>query len=151
MNKHKLLREDILPAMASNRKVQRLLNEFMDLLSEYETTETNFEQKNPTSTTSLLAKDTMDSDAPAIDKTNSDPTLATQKNPVEPAVNAVDRTLQTTDQMETVTPMTSQTDCTLGYANQEQTTTQTSEQMNLDPPTSDQVDTAAPAAKEMDS
>lgn len=41
MKKHKLLREDILPAMASNRKVQRLLNEFMDLLSEYETSETN--------------------------------------------------------------------------------------------------------------
>ncbi|EPS73840.1 hypothetical protein M569_00903 [Genlisea aurea] len=36
MNKHKLLRDDILPAMASNRKVQRLLNEFIDLLSEYE-------------------------------------------------------------------------------------------------------------------
>jgi protein HIRA/HIR1 len=36
MKKHKLLREDILPLMASNRKVQRLLNEFMDLLSEYE-------------------------------------------------------------------------------------------------------------------
>ncbi|CAD6214841.1 unnamed protein product [Miscanthus lutarioriparius] len=36
MKKHKLLKEDILPSMASNRKVQRLLNEFMDLLSEYE-------------------------------------------------------------------------------------------------------------------
>ncbi|KAL9275948.1 HIRA-like protein [Drosera capensis] len=36
MKKHKLLKEDILPAMASNRKVQRLLSEFMDLLSEYE-------------------------------------------------------------------------------------------------------------------
>ncbi|KAK8970708.1 Protein HIRA [Platanthera guangdongensis] len=35
MKKQRLLREDILPAMASNRKVQRLLNEFMDLLSEY--------------------------------------------------------------------------------------------------------------------
>lgn len=45
MKKHKLLREDILPAMASNRKVQRLLNEFMDLLSEYESTELNGEQK----------------------------------------------------------------------------------------------------------
>ncbi|WVZ72628.1 hypothetical protein U9M48_021055 [Paspalum notatum var. saurae] len=32
MKKHKLLREDILPSMASNRKAQRLLNEFMDLL-----------------------------------------------------------------------------------------------------------------------
>lgn len=39
MKKHKLLRNDILPAMASNRKVQRLLSEFMDLLSEYENTE----------------------------------------------------------------------------------------------------------------
>ncbi|XP_071711114.1 protein HIRA-like isoform X2 [Rutidosis leptorrhynchoides] len=41
MKKHKLLREDILPAMASNRKVQRLLNEFMDLLSEYNTSTPN--------------------------------------------------------------------------------------------------------------
>ncbi|KAG2595188.1 hypothetical protein PVAP13_5KG057100 [Panicum virgatum] len=40
MKKHKLLREDILPSMASNRKVQRLLNEFMDLLSEYEAAQT---------------------------------------------------------------------------------------------------------------
>ncbi|KAJ0972683.1 hypothetical protein J5N97_020642 [Dioscorea zingiberensis] len=47
MKKHKLLREDILPAMASNRKVQRLLNEFMDLLSEYETVEMNIDQPDP--------------------------------------------------------------------------------------------------------
>jgi protein HIRA/HIR1 len=40
VKKHKLLRNDILPAMASNRKVQRLLNEFIDLLSEYEDVET---------------------------------------------------------------------------------------------------------------
>lgn len=44
MKKHKLLREDILPAMASNRKVQRLLNEFMDLLSEYDTAEATADQ-----------------------------------------------------------------------------------------------------------
>ncbi|XP_077230426.1 histone chaperone HIRA-like protein isoform X2 [Tasmannia lanceolata] len=44
MKKHKLLREDILPAMASNRKVQRLLNEFMDLLSEYQSNEANTDQ-----------------------------------------------------------------------------------------------------------
>ncbi|XP_015873303.3 protein HIRA isoform X1 [Ziziphus jujuba] len=50
MMKHKLLREDILPAMASNRKVQRLLNEFMDLLSEYENVETVMEQKTQTAT-----------------------------------------------------------------------------------------------------
>ncbi|KAG8050267.1 hypothetical protein GUJ93_ZPchr0009g1407 [Zizania palustris] len=41
MKKHKLLREDILPSMATNRKVQRLLNEFMDLLSDYEAAETS--------------------------------------------------------------------------------------------------------------
>ncbi|KAI3450698.1 hypothetical protein Pfo_007363 [Paulownia fortunei] len=151
MDKHKLLREDILPAMASNRKVQRLLNEFMDLLSEYETSETNFKQKNPTFAASLLAKDKMDSDPPAIDKANSDSTVVAQTNSVEPAVDAVDRTLQTTDQMDTVTPITSRTDCTLGYANQVQTVPQTSEQMNLDPPASDQLETAAPAAKEKDS
>ncbi|XP_054811410.1 protein HIRA isoform X3 [Prosopis cineraria] len=46
MKKHKLLREDILPSMASNRKVQRLLNEFMDLLCEYEITEVNQDQRN---------------------------------------------------------------------------------------------------------
>ncbi|XP_024637866.1 protein HIRA isoform X2 [Medicago truncatula] len=47
MRKHKLLIEDILPAMASNRKVQRLLNEFMDLVSEYEIADTNHDQRNP--------------------------------------------------------------------------------------------------------
>ncbi|KAL5200796.1 hypothetical protein ABZP36_035150 [Zizania latifolia] len=48
MKKHKLLREDILPSMATNRKVQRLLNEFMDLLSEYEAAETNVEHMDVT-------------------------------------------------------------------------------------------------------
>lgn len=46
MRKHKLLREDILPSMASNRKVQRLLNEFMDLLSEYDIVDANQDQFN---------------------------------------------------------------------------------------------------------
>lgn len=36
--------------MATNRKVQRLLNEFMDLLSEYEAAETNVEQMDVTPT-----------------------------------------------------------------------------------------------------
>ncbi|KAL5205767.1 hypothetical protein ABZP36_033976 [Zizania latifolia] len=48
MKKHKLLREDILPSMATNRKVQRLLNEFMDLLSEYEAAETKVEHMDVT-------------------------------------------------------------------------------------------------------
>ncbi|XP_039041365.1 protein HIRA-like isoform X2 [Hibiscus syriacus] len=53
MRKHKLLREDILPSMASNRKVQRLLNEFMDLLSDYE----SLDQKNTVSTDFISTHD----------------------------------------------------------------------------------------------
>jgi protein HIRA/HIR1 len=34
MKKRELLKSEVLPAMASNRAIQRLLNEFVDLLSE---------------------------------------------------------------------------------------------------------------------
>ncbi|MBA0658215.1 hypothetical protein Goklo_010438 [Gossypium klotzschianum] len=79
MRKHKLLREDILPAMASNRKVQRLLNEFMDLLSEYEIIENNLDQKSPSPpTTSHPVIDPMDSTPSAAAQTDS-PILATDK------------------------------------------------------------------------
>ncbi|MBA0836083.1 hypothetical protein Goarm_008321, partial [Gossypium armourianum] len=79
MRKHKLLREDILPAMASNRKVQRLLNEFMDLLSEYEIIENNLDQKSPSApTTSHPVIDPMDSTPSAAAQTDS-PVLATDK------------------------------------------------------------------------
>ncbi|VFQ87127.1 unnamed protein product [Cuscuta campestris] len=61
MKKHKLLREDILPAMASNRKVQRLLHEFMELLSEYDLSETN---NNAPPAKSLPTTDKMDTDLP---------------------------------------------------------------------------------------
>lgn len=69
MNKHNLLRDDILPSMSSNRKVQRLLNEFMDHLSGCESTDTNLEGKNLAS---------------AICTTNPDPTAVDKTNPVEP-------------------------------------------------------------------
>ncbi|TYI26054.1 hypothetical protein ES332_A05G089000v1 [Gossypium tomentosum] len=79
MRKHKLLREDILPAMASNRKVQRLLNEFMDLLSEYESIENNLDQKSPSPpTTSHPVIDPMYSTPSAAAQTDS-PVLATDK------------------------------------------------------------------------
>ncbi|XP_022729469.1 protein HIRA-like isoform X2 [Durio zibethinus] len=79
MRKHKLLREDILPAMASNRKVQRLLNEFMDLLSEYQSVENNLDQKIPSPpTTSQPAIDLMDSTPSAAGQTDS-ALLATDK------------------------------------------------------------------------
>ncbi|KAL4333263.1 hypothetical protein GQ457_07G035570 [Hibiscus cannabinus] len=77
MRKHKLLREDILPAMASNRKVQRLLNEFMDLLSEYEN---NLDQKTP----SHPAIDPMDIIPSAVAQTGS-PFLATHKRENTPS------------------------------------------------------------------
>ncbi|KAJ0248265.1 Protein HIRA [Hirschfeldia incana] len=74
VKKHKLLRNDILPAMASNRKVQRLLSEFMDLLSEYENTEVAeaaTKESAPTIDCSGVPSslDQMDSDPPAVTAT----------------------------------------------------------------------------------
>ncbi|XVF46890.1 hypothetical protein PTKIN_Ptkin03bG0064500 [Pterospermum kingtungense] len=78
MRKHKLLQEDILPAMASNRKVQRLLNEFMDLLSEYQSVENNVEQKNPSPPTISQ---------PAIDLMDSTPSAAGQRDSTLPGTD----------------------------------------------------------------
>lgn len=81
MRKHKLLREDILPAMASNRKVQRLLNEFMDLLSEYENAENNVEPKAPLpAASSLLEPDPEQSIPQQADKMETDPTVTHLKD-----------------------------------------------------------------------
>nr|GEV00520.1 protein HIRA [Tanacetum cinerariifolium] len=73
MKKHKLLREDILPAMASNRKVQRLLNEFMDLLSEYEVDTAIVEPLPITSNTDtpLLATNKTTTAPPATNETTT--------------------------------------------------------------------------------
>ncbi|KAM6576071.1 hypothetical protein CsatB_027908 [Cannabis sativa] len=60
IRKHKLLREDILPAMATNRKVQRLLNEFMDILSEYESVEANTQRKTQIAAPPCTTADPMD-------------------------------------------------------------------------------------------
>lgn len=75
MRKHKLLREDILPSMASNRKVQRLLNEFMDLLSEYELGDANQEeQTNPTApNSSSPATNPIESSSLATDQEHTAP------------------------------------------------------------------------------
>ncbi|KAJ6708116.1 MEMBER OF THE HIR1 FAMILY OF WD-REPEAT PROTEINS [Salix viminalis] len=86
MRKHKLLREDILPAMASNRKVQRLLNEFMDLLSEYESAETKLDQKTPIlPTTSQQATSRMDSDRPVTEKMDTTPQAIDHTNSAQTA------------------------------------------------------------------
>ncbi|CAM0953172.1 unnamed protein product [Alopecurus aequalis] len=73
MKKHKLLREDILPSMATNRKVQRLLNEFMDLLTEYEgAAEANVDRMDVT------PPPTEAKDAAKVDKMYVTPTPATE-------------------------------------------------------------------------
>ncbi|CAI9785878.1 unnamed protein product [Fraxinus pennsylvanica] len=105
MKKCKLLREDILPAMASNRKVQRLLNEFMDLLSDYEITETNLEQKNLVHTTVVEATDELNSALPAIDKRISVSTVTKQMDSVQQAIDPSDPTMKYTDQTDSTLPV----------------------------------------------
>lgn len=86
MKKHRLLREDILPAMASNRKVQRLLNEFMDLLSEYEIPETNRDIIKAGPTKSSFPETAQIDPAPAGTPTNQRDPI----HPVPPATNQMD-------------------------------------------------------------
>lgn len=97
MSKHKLLREDILPAMASNRKVQRLLNEFMDLISEYESAEVNIKSKTQTSPKALsLAADPMESSPSGKNKMDSLPVPTGQAKPI-PETDQKDSTQLATD------------------------------------------------------
>ncbi|THF94009.1 hypothetical protein TEA_020418 [Camellia sinensis var. sinensis] len=132
MKKHKLLREDILPAMASNRKVQRLLNEFMDLLSEYEITEIYPDPKNPDPPTTLLqATDRMHYAPPTTAQTASD----------RPSEDQTCPTLLATDEMEYAPTATDQTDSVVPLTDEVQSTTPTVD-LNLDPPASDQLNSA---------
>ncbi|XP_057480797.1 protein HIRA-like isoform X2 [Actinidia eriantha] len=129
MKKHNLLREDILPAMASNRKVQRLLNEFMDLLSEYEITEINLDLKTSTaSIKSLEATDQMDS-APTTDQMAFALVAADQVGSSLPNRDKIEAYVPTAvDQMDTVAPAEDAT----------QSTTPVNE-VNFDPLASDQL------------
>ncbi|KAF9598058.1 hypothetical protein IFM89_024045 [Coptis chinensis] len=104
MKKHKLLREDILPAIASNRKVQRVLNEFMDLLSEYESHQDSVDQVNSIPTDKVK----LDSPQPANDEVYPIPRPSSdQVNPAPPVVNQKDATPSGTDP----------TDCRLSVGN----------------------------------
>lgn len=147
MKKQRLLREDILPAMASNRKVQRLLNEFMDLLSEYEIPETNLEQNVATTrstemtleqTNVATTADKMDADLPMTQRTApktliTDPTPSTTVNDREdPASPAV----QSTDHVESITPMKDSMDSIQEGTDEAKSVPPPTEQMNLDPPAS---------------
>ncbi|XP_075521978.1 protein HIRA-like isoform X1 [Primulina tabacum] len=119
MDKHKLLRDDILPSMASNRKVQRLLNEFMDRLSEYESAETTLEEKNLKS---------------AICATNSNSTAVDKTNPIEPVSHPVEPTSETTELLDDTRPITTHKDSIIEDLNQERTGGQpTPDKMNLGP------------------
>ncbi|KAE8037459.1 hypothetical protein FH972_010046 [Carpinus fangiana] len=120
MRKHKLLREDILPAVASNRKVQRLLNEFMDLLSEYESAETKLDEKNtypPTS--SPMATDQRSSALPATNHTHSVPAAIDHMESSPATMDEKDSTQLTKDQANSAPP--------------------TIDQVSSDPPLPDQV------------
>lgn len=121
MKKHKLLREDILPAMASNRKVQRLLNEFMDLLSEYETTEVIPDPKSSTPPIeSLPTTDQTDSTPPTTDQMAFDLSAADQTGSVQPAgdktefarteVDQIDSALPEKDGIESTVPLVNNVD-----------------------------------------
>ncbi|TVU10554.1 hypothetical protein EJB05_44095 [Eragrostis curvula] len=91
MKKHNLLREDILPSMASNRKVQRLLNEFMDLLSEYEAAETRPAPMDVTPQTRTEAND----------KTKADPMDITPQTATEANDNTKEVPMDVTPQTAT--------------------------------------------------
>lgn len=119
LRKHKLLREDILPAMASNRKVQRLLNEFMDLLSEYENIDSNVDRKNPSPpSSSPIATnqretappvvDQMDSTPPAVECMDSGPAATFQKNSTQLTKDQAKSAPTTIDQVNSDSLVTDQ-------------------------------------------
>ncbi|KAL5583137.1 hypothetical protein UlMin_015579 [Ulmus minor] len=109
MKKHKLLREDILPAMATNRKVQRLLNEFMDLLSEYEIVEAKIEPKTHTAPTCPLpcpmVVDQVDSAAPATNQKGPVPVSIDGMEPAPVVTDPKDSDKMATDE-ESLAPTT---------------------------------------------
>ncbi|KAK1429195.1 hypothetical protein QVD17_11400 [Tagetes erecta] len=126
MKKHKLLREDILPAMASNRKVQRLLNEFMDLLSEYKTASPNLETPAATTITPpLVVSDQTASVPPATDQPAAGPSATNETVTAPPVVDEVAQTNRVTQPME-------------------------DQQSGSHPPTSDQMDVDPPLANKPD-
>lgn len=132
MRKHKLLREDILPAMASNRKVQRLLNEFMDILSEYESTETILDQKDPAppAISAPPATDQMDTDPPAADKMDTDPPKTDQMDTGPLATDQMDVTALASDRIDSAPSQTDQLDCAPSATDQMGSTTSAADHSN---------------------
>ncbi|GKU93865.1 hypothetical protein SLEP1_g7424 [Rubroshorea leprosula] len=109
IRKHKLLKEDILPAMASNRKVQRLLNEFMDRLSEYENAENNLDQELPSPpVTTPAATDQINSTPPAVDKTDPVALATDHNNTASLPTDQANATTTATDQVNSSPIVTDQ-------------------------------------------
>lgn len=142
MKKHKLLREDVLPAMATNRKVQRLLNEFMDLLSEYETSETNFEEKNLAPSTSQPATHKLNSNMPVTEQMDSPQPAATPTATSVPATVQDDCALQTANQ--TNFRVREHMDVDLQSTDIAEPVPLASDQMNLDAAPSEILNSASP-------
>lgn len=130
MRKHKLLREDILPAMATNRKVQRLLNEFMDLLSEYASAEANIEHETP------IAQPC--------------PLLADKAESVPSGTNHVDPIPATTDAQEAVPAGTDQKDNDLVVTGQANSSPRKTDRVDLNTPPTDEMN-LSPQAKDVGS
>ncbi|KAK9726979.1 hypothetical protein RND81_05G250000 [Saponaria officinalis] len=146
LKKHKLLGEDILPALASNRKLQRLLNEFMDLLSEYDSVETVADlNKSIHPIKSTQAAD-------RIDQMHVDTPVNEQRVEVVPSArDQVDNPTVETDQTERSVPGDDRVksivdvDAPTSMIDQVKQSASSVEPMNLDIPKADKVVVALPA------
>lgn len=127
MRKHKLLREDILPAMATNRKVQRLLNEFMDLLSEYESAEANIEHETPIAQPCPLL----------ADKAESVPSGTNHGDPIPATTDAQEAVPAGTDQKDNDLVVTVQANSSPRKTDRVDLNTPPTDEMNLSPQAKD--------------
>lgn len=127
--------------MASNRKVQRLLNEFMELLSEYDLSETNLGQNT------VPTADKMDTDlAGAENNKPSSAAVTNQENAETPAAAAAEDQMDIA--LETADPATEPVDSAIQETTNEEAIPQSNE-MNLDPPPpSDQPNPCPPAPED---
>lgn len=132
MKKHKLLKEDILPAMASNRKVQRLLSEFMDLLSEYEIVD-QMDHTAPATTVPLeaqtgpvpLVANEKESALPPTNQTGSEPSSTDHMDTDPPAGDQLGPTVRAADQL-TSNPLQEDPDSSISAVNKETKSAKTS-------------------------
>lgn len=145
MKKHKLLREDILPAMASNRKVQRVLNEFMDLLSEYEISETNWEERKLAPSTSQPATDIMNCDMPITEQIDSSQPVAIPNSSSFPVSVQNDSALQTAKQTDSLSQVRDHMDVDSQSTDIAEPLLPATNQMNLDAVPSESPAPSSPA------